>query len=179
MHTPNMPIPSAPPLLPEEDVQLMERKKCNQCSYETNTDTEFNHHIESKHGAHQKDYRGIKATGYPIGHAMWATNKNMNTTEHKCNECNSVFSDESRLRAHMSKNHNSNYNHTCKNCSIVFNTNIEIIEHINKTHNNGSNIEMAVLNMSKLMETFSQRLQSIEQMSLTNFPNLGPQLKKI
>ena len=174
-----MPIPSATLLLQDEDVQLLERKKCNQCGYETNTDTEFIHHAESQHGARQKDYRGIKATGYPIGHAQWATNKNMTPTEHKCNECNSVFSVESMLRAHISRDHNSNYNHKFKNCSTVFSSENEMNEHINKTHNNESSIETAMLKISKQMETFSERLQLIEQMSLTYFPNLGPQLKKV
>ena len=31
--------PSAPPFEPEE-IQFLERKKCGQCNYETNTDTE-------------------------------------------------------------------------------------------------------------------------------------------
>ena len=41
-----MPTPSAPPLeLNYEDVQLLERIKCSQCNYETNTSVEINHHI--------------------------------------------------------------------------------------------------------------------------------------
>ena len=80
-----MPTPSAPLMEPEEEgIQLI---SCTQCSYATNTNVELKYHIETHHGARQKDYRGIVATNYPVGHAQWAKNRNMNNVEHKCSEC--------------------------------------------------------------------------------------------
>ena len=82
-----MPVPSAPPHEPEGEIQWLERFKCSQCNYETNTNIELKHHIETNHGARKKDYGEIVANQYPVGHEQWATNRNMNKDEHKCNEC--------------------------------------------------------------------------------------------
>ena len=178
-HISHMPLPSAPPLeLDDEDVQLLERVKCPQCSYETNSNIELGHHIESQHGARQKDYRGIVATKYPVGHPQWAINRNMNQDEHKCNECNSVFTIESMLHAHISYTHNINNKHICTKCSQVFNTNKDMNEHINQNHGGGFSIEAAMQQMSAQINNISLKVQSLEQSSLTNFPNLGPTLRK-
>ena len=173
-----MPTPSAPPLeLDDEDVQLLDRLKCSQCNYETNTSVELNHHIETSHGARKKDYRGIVATQYPVGHAQWAKNRNMNNEEHRCSECPSVFTIESMLHAHISNTHNVNYKHTCPQCSNVFNTNLDVTDHIKQKHSGGFSIEAAFQKISEQMSTISERVQSLEQSSLTNFPNLGPSLR--
>ena len=73
-----MPAPSAPPL-EDEDVQLLDTNKCDQCGYETNTNTEFKWHMETQHGTRRKEFRGIPATTttkYPVGHPQWAINRN-------------------------------------------------------------------------------------------------------
>ena len=107
-----MPVPSAPPMeSPQEEVHLLERKKCDQCGYETNTETERKYHIETQHGARQKDYRGVKATNFPVGHAQWAASRNENTLQYKCMECNRVFGLESMLNEHISRAHNTTFSH--------------------------------------------------------------------
>ena len=155
----------------------MERKKCSHCSYETNTETEIKYHIESVHGAIKKDYRGIKASGFPSGHPQWAAHRNSNMADYKCSECPSVFNLESMLNAHINRTHNSNFGHNCRQCKNVFNTEEEMLEHIKKTHNT-QNLENIFLKISDQIDTISQRLLSLEQRSMTNFPNLGPQLVK-
>ena len=178
-HISSMPLPSAPPLeLDDEDIQLLERVKCQQCNYETNTNFELGHHIETHHGARKKDYRGIVATKYPVGHPQWAINRNMNQEEHKCNECNSVFTIESMLHAHISHSHYNTNMHTCTKCSMVFNTNKDMIDHIKKNHSSGFSIEAAMQKMSEQINNISHKVQSLEQSSLTNFPNLVPILGK-
>ena len=171
-HTPthSMPLPSAPPFEPEEEIQMLPRVKCSQCSYETNTETERKYHIETAHGARPKDYRGIKATFYPVGHPQWAAQRNQ--TEHKCSECDSVFSIESMLNAHIDRDHNSNYPFTCTQCSSVFRFKKEVDDHVKKTHNTSSNVEASLNKISNQMDHFAQRLVMLEQSSLTNFPNL-------
>ena len=176
-HISSMPLPSAPPL-DDEEIQWLEQFKCTQCNYETNTKVELGYHIETNHGVRQKDYRGIVATKYPIGHPQWAINQNMNTEEHKCNECHSVFTIESMLHAHMSHHHITNNMHPCTKCRQVFNTNKDMTEHIKQNHSDGFNIEAAMQKMSEQISNISQKVQSLEQSSLTNFPNLGPNLKK-
>ena len=168
-------VPSNKP--DSEEVVFLERKKCSQCNYETNTETEIKYHIEVEHGARKKDYQGIKASGFPIGHAQWAAGRNANAVEHKCTECPSVFNIESMLNAHISRAHNTNYGHICSQCKNVFNNQEEVNEHIKKTHSN-QNLETVFLKISNQMNTISQRLESLEQRSLTNFPNLGPQLER-
>ena len=110
--------------------------------------------------------------------AQWATNRNMNTNEYKCKECISVFTVESMMTQHMISVHNSNYNHICTDCKNVFNTKEELNAHVQKIHKNGSNMEAAVLKISQQIDTMAKRLESLEASSLTNFPNLGPQLRK-
>ena len=172
-----MPLPSAPPL-DDEEIQWLEQFKCTQCKYETNTKVELGYNIETNHGVRQKDYRGIVATKYPIGHPQWAINQNMNTEEHKCNECHSVFTIESMLHAHMSHHHITNNMHPCTKCRQVFNTNKDMTEHMKQNHSDGFSIEAAMQKMSEQISNISQKVQSLEQSSLTNFPNLGPTLKK-
>ena len=120
----------------------------------------------------QKDYRGINAIQYPVGHAQWAANRNTNTIEYKCKECTSVFTVESMLTRHISHVHNTNYNYICTQCKNVFNTSVELNEHVQKTHNNG--MEAAMMKISQQINTMASRLESLESSSLTNFPNLGP-----
>ena len=172
-----MPTPSAPPLEPEEEDIHIIMLPCSQCSYETNTNVELNHHNETQHDARQKDYRGIVATKYPIGHAQLAINRNINNVEHKCSECQSVFTVESMLNAHMNNTHNVNYRHDCSQCSKVFNTKEDAAEHMKNSHSGGFSIETAMHKMSEQLSTISERVQSLEQSSLTNFPNLGPNLR--
>ena len=49
---------------------------------------------------------------------------------------------------------------------------------MNQSHGVKFNIEATLLKMSEKFDTFSDRLQLLENKSLTNFPNLGPQLKE-
>ena len=154
----------------EDEIILLPRTKCSQCNYETNTETERKFHIETVHGARPKDYRGIKATSYPVGHPEWAALRNQ--TDYKCKECTSVFSVESMLSAHISRDHNTNYPFTCNHCRNVFRTKEEVDEHIKKVHNTNSSIEEIVIKMSNQMEQMSQRMASFERSSLTNVPNL-------
>ena len=177
-HTHVMPAPSAPPL-EDEDIEFLPRNKCDQCGYETNTETEFKWHRETQHGARIKEFRGITVTNkttYPVGHPQWAIDRNK-STEYKCNECTSVFNIESMFNAHMTREHNTNFSHTCTKCNQIFHTKEEVEEHI-KSHATGFSIEAAVMKMSEQMNTISQRVESLEQSSLTHFPNLGPQLRK-
>ena len=168
-----------PPLeLDDEEVPWLERVKCSHCNYESNSNVEIGYHIETQHGARQKDYRGIVATKYPIGHPQWAINRNMNQEEHKCNECNSVFTIESMLHAHMSHAHNTYNMHTCTKCSKVFNKIMDMNEHIKQNHSSGFSIEAAMQKMSEQISNISLKVQSLEHSSLTNFPNLGPALMK-
>ena len=102
----------------------------------------------------------------------------MNQEEHKCNECNSVFTIESMLHAHISHSHYNTNMHTCTKCSMVFNTNKDMIDHIKKNHSSGFSIEAAMQKMSEQINNISHKVQSLEQSSLTNFPNLVPILGK-
>ena len=163
-------LPSAPPMEPEEELQVRPRNKCTQCRYETNTETEIKFHIKTVHGARPKYYRGIKATSYPVGHQQWAAL--CNQTEHKCKECPSVFSVESMLNAHISRDHNTNYPFSCTHCKNVFRTKEEVDKHVQNMHNVNSSIEEIVIKMSNQMDQMSKRIASFEQSSLTNFPNL-------
>ena len=113
---------------------------------------------------------------YPVGHAQWAANRNKKTVEYKCKECISVFTVESMMTQHITSVHNTNYNYTCTHCRNVFNTNVELNEHVQKMHT--TDMEAVVYKISQQMDTFAKRLESIESSSLTNFPNLGPQLKR-
>ena len=129
------------------------------------------------HGARPKDYRGIQATGYPVGHAQWAASRNR--AEYKCKECISEFTVESMLREHITREHNTNFSHSCTQCSKLFNTSAELEEHVKQIHSTASSFEATLNKISKQMETMSERLQSLETSSLTNFPNLPtPQGKK-
>ena len=172
-----MPVPSAPPMEPEEEGTQLIRMKCSQCNYETNTNVELKYHIDTHHGARKKDYRGIVASKYHVGHAEWANNRNMNNEEYKCNECKSVFTIESMLHAHINNTHNINNSHNCSHCSNVFNTQEDVNEHMKQKHSGGFSIENAMRKMSEQLNTISGRVQSLEQGSLTNFPNLGPSLR--
>ena len=174
-HTTNMPAPSAPPYEPEGEIQML---PCSQCRYETNTNVELNYHIETHHGARQKSNGVIVANNFPVGHAQWAMNRNMNQDEHKCNECKSVFTNESVLHAHISNTHTGSNRHNCAQCNKVFNTKEDLNQHIGQSHGGGFSIEATLLKLSERFDTFSERLQSLEQKSLTNFPNLGPRLEK-
>ena len=170
-------ITSSALLMEPQDVELLDTKKCTICSYETNTEVEFKWHRETQHGARPKEFKGITATTttrYPIGHAQWAANKNM--SEYKCMECTSVFTVESMLNEHINQIHNNKYNHQCKQCSNVFSSQGDMSRHIQEKHKEVSSLESAILKISQHMETISQRIDSIEHKSLTNFPNLGPQL---
>ena len=103
-----MPAPIAPPL-EHEDIDLLQVNKCHQCGYETNTNTEHKYHMETQHGACRKEFRGITATNktqYPVGHPKWANDSNK-TTEYKCNESTSVFTIESMLNVHVTREHNT------------------------------------------------------------------------
>ena len=51
-------------------------------------------------------------------------------------------------------------------------------EHIKQNHSDGSSIEAAMQKMSEQISNISQKVESLKQSSLTNFPNLGPTLKK-
>ena len=173
-----MPTPSAP-ILEDEDVYILERKKCDQCEYETNTETEFKWHMETNHGARKKEFRGIIATQktiYPVGHPQWATDRNK-ITEYKCNECTSVFTVESMLNAHITRIHNTSFSHSCTKCSNIFHTKEELEEHTKQNHDNGFNIEAAMMKISEQINNISHRVESIEQSYLTHFPNLGPPLR--
>ena len=174
-HTINMHAPSAPPYEPEEDIVLY---PCSHCSYKTNTQVELKYHIETNHGACKKDYRGIVANNFPVGHAQWAMNQNMNQVEHKCNECKSVFTIESMLNAHISNIHNGNNRHNCAQCNTYFITKEDLNKHVDQSHGGGSSIQATLLKLSEKFDTFSERLHFLEQKSLTNFPNLGPRLEK-
>ena len=174
-----MPVPSAPPL-EDEDVELIERNKCGQCSNETNTKIKFNWHIETQHGTRRKEFVGITATSkavYPVGHPQWAIDRNR-VMEHKCIECTEVFTVESMLNAHMKRYHNTNFSHSCTQCIKTFHTKEELSEHIKQCHV-GFNIEAAIMKMSNQMNTIVHRVESLERSSLTHFPNLGPPLRKI
>ena len=168
-HTQNYSAPSAPPL-ETEDIQWLPRMKCVQCSYETNTKIELDYHIELQHGARPKDYRGIQVTGYPVGHAQWAASRNR--AEYKCKECTSEFTIESMLRKHISREHNTNFSKNCTKCSKLFNSNEELVQHVKLTHINDTNVETTLNKICNQMNTISDRLNSLEQSSLTNFPNL-------
>ena len=170
--------PSAPPYDPEGEVQFLERLICSQCSYETNTNIELTHHIETIHGARPRNHGGVVANTFPVGHAQWAMNRNMKQDEYICNECKLVFTNKTILDAHMSTKHNVNHKNNCSQCNKLFNTKEELNEHMNQSHNVGFSIEAALLKMSEKFDTFSERLQSLEQKSMTNFPNLGPHLKE-
>ena len=172
---------SAISLEPNSEIEIppLERKICQQCGYVTNTDTEFKCHAETIHGARNKDYRGITATSaakYPIGHAKWAANKNGNV--HKCKECDSEFNIESMLIAHTDRIHNTNFSHTCSQCAKLFHAQEEVTKHISINHKENTDIENALNNISQQMGKLSDRINSIEQASLTNFPNLGQQLQR-
>ena len=78
----------------------------------------------------------------------------------------------------MNNTHNVNYRSNCSQCSKVFNTNQDLDIHINQSHVSGFSIEAAFNKMSEKFDTFSERLQILEHKSLTNFPNLGPQLRE-
>ena len=173
-----MPAPSAPPL-DDEDVQLLDTNKCDQCCYETNTNTEFKWHMETQHGTNRKEFRGIPATTttkYPVGHPQWAINRNT-ISEYKCNECTSVFTVESMFNAHMTREHITSFSHPCTKCNQIFHTKEEVEEHM-KSHTTGFSIEAAFMKISEQINNISQRVVSIEQSSLTHFPNLGPPLRK-
>ena len=60
----------APPYEPEGEVQFLERISCSQCNYETNTNVELTHHIETNHGSCQRDQRVFVANRFPVGHAQ-------------------------------------------------------------------------------------------------------------
>ena len=159
---------------------FLKEKLCGQCGYETNTESEFKWHTESHHGARKKEFRGIVATNktiYPVGHPQWATDRNR-ITEYNCSECTSVFTVESMLSAHMTRNHNTSFSHSCTQCSNIFHTKEELEDHTKQNHVIGFNIEAAINKMSEQMNQISHRVESIEQSSLTHFPNLGPQLRK-
>ena len=176
-HNQIMPEPSALPMEPDtKEIPLLDRMKCSQCSYETNTNTELKYHTETQHGVRHKETRGINAIRYPVGHAQWAANRNTNTAEYKCKECISVFTVESMMTQHINSVHNTNYKYTCTHCKNVFSTNVELNAHVHKIHNNG--MEAAVIKISQQLDTMGKRLESLESSSLTHFPNLGPQLNK-
>ena len=135
--------PSAPSLEPDSEAEILPlvRKKCQQCKYETNTDTEFKWHLETHNGARNKEQRGITVTSkssYPIGHAQWAANKNGNIL--KCKECDLEFNIESMLIAHIDRVHNSNFSHACTHCTRLFNTKEEVTNHISQDHYSSNNI---------------------------------------
>ena len=118
------------------------------------------------------------ANTFPVGHAQWAINRNMKQNKHTCNECKSVFTDENMLHTHMITTHNGNFRNNCSQCSIAFDSKEDLNGHINQSHGEKFNIEATLLKMSEKFDTFSDRLQLLENKSLTNFPNLGPQLKE-
>ena len=170
--------PSAPPYDPEGEVQFVERITCSQCNYETNTNIELGYHIKTIHGARPRNLGGFVTDTFPVGHAQWAINRNMKQDEHLCNECKLVFTNKTILHAHMSNKHNANHNNNCSKCSKLFDTKESLNEHMNQSHGGGFSIEAAFLKMSEKIDTFSERLQSLEQKYLSNFPNLGPHLKE-
>ena len=101
-HIPEAFAPGAPPMEPKtEEAHPLERTKCSQCNYETNTKTELKYHTETPHGASHKDYRGINVIKYPVSHAQWAANRNTKTAEYECKECISVFTVESMMTQHI------------------------------------------------------------------------------
>ena len=170
-----MHAPSAPPYEPEEAIVMY---PCPQCSYKTNTNVELNYHIQTNHGARRKEHRGIVANKFPVGHAQWAMNKNISQDEHKCNECNLVFTVESMLHAHISNMHNGNNRHNCAQCNKDCNTKEDLSKHIDQSHGGGSSIEATLLKLSERFDIMANRLESLESSSLTNFPNLGPRLSQ-
>ena len=177
-HTSSMYAPSAPPYDPEGEVQFVERITCSQCNYETNTNIELGYHIETIHGACTRNNGGIVTNTFPVGHTQWAINQNMKQDEHLCNECKLVFTNKTILHAHMSNKRNANHNNNCSKCSKLFDTKEGLNEHMNQNHGGCFSIEAALLKITEKIDTFSERLQSLEQKSLTIFPNLGPHLKE-
>ena len=89
-----------------------------------------------------------------------------------------MFTLESMFNEHMNGIHNVNYRMKCTKCSNVFNSQEEVEEHVKQKHNNGSSLESAVLQMCQKMNSMSQKIGSLEQNSLTNFPNLTPRPAK-
>ena len=180
-HTQNNYAPSAPPMesVLEEEVQLLERKICAHCKYETNTETEFKWHVETQHGARPKEAKGITVTSaqkYPIGHPQWAAHKNINSNIHdyKCKECAAEFTIESMLTAHIDRAHNVKYIFNCTQCNNVFSKREEVGEHMKQKHSTTNSMETVVSKLSEQLSVFTQRLESLERSSLTNFPNLMP-----
>ena len=164
----------------EDEVQLLERKICVHCKYETNTETEFKWHAETQHGARPKEAKGIKVTSaqkYPIGHPQWAAQRNINSNIHdyKCKECTAEFTIESMLTAHIDRTHNVKYIYNCTQCNNVFSKREEVGEHMKQKHSTTNSMETEVSKLSEQLSVFTQRLESLERSSLTNFPNLMPQ----
>ena len=148
-----------------------------------NTDTEYKWHIETQHGARPKETKGLPVTSahsFPVGHAQWASDRNKTSSEnqYKCKECTAVFTLESMFNEHMNGIHNVNYSMKYTKCSNVFNSHEEVEEHVKQKHNNVSSLESAVLQMCQQMNSMSQKIESLERNSLTNFPNLVPRPAK-
>ena len=72
------------------------------------------------------------AQTYPVGHAQWAANRNMNSNvyDYKCKECTAEFNVESLLNAHIDRAHNIKYIYNCTQCSNVFCNKNDVEKHI-------------------------------------------------
>lgn len=94
---------------------------CNNCSKQFHTKEALNQHVSDKH-----------IIAHPVGHPVWATEKNLIETM-KCRECAQIFDSKLNLESHI-KNIHSDY--SCIQCGEVFTTKKDINSHKKNDHNN-------------------------------------------
>ena len=121
--------------------------KCLKCEFVTNNPTTMKGH-QTKHTIHNCDKCSKQFSSKasltqhnidkhsqnpPVGHPVWATERNSQVTNIKCDECDEILVSRNTLENHMKNNHND---YCCVQCGETFSTKKDISNHKRNEHNN-------------------------------------------